>query len=279
MIQDVRAQQKCMNVCQKGYCSWKVHSKTIFQTSFSYQLHSRSAGHSFTSKAFSFLEGDTSSSVVPWALPGRDWFQGKVDDCSRPGGYYSISQLSTFNPSFNQLWYFNNMSKCWCRHVGLFLTLFLTIRNESIGFLFVECQAVLLPRPEVYDHTTRWSHYGAHWFSKGLTTIGCNVAWKLIYESFYQLDASTHVIRFKKFPGTKSWNHQVTFYPSPTPQIRVSMDCSSIGVGQFNALGATMRQHCSRRVGPVGGGWDNRSSKRSLGVATRIIFFFNKKAG
>lgn len=133
MIQDVRAQQKCMNVCQKGYCSWKVHSKTIFQTSFSYQLHSRSAGHSFTSKALSFLEGDTSSSVVPWALPGRDWFQGKVDDCSRPGGYYSISQLSTFNPSFNQLWYFNIMSTCWCRHVGLFLTLFLSIRNESIG--------------------------------------------------------------------------------------------------------------------------------------------------
>ena len=40
---------QCIYVCQKGHCSWKVHSKTIFQTSFSYQLRSRSAGHNFTS--------------------------------------------------------------------------------------------------------------------------------------------------------------------------------------------------------------------------------------
>lgn len=126
---------------------------------------------------------------------------------------------------------------------------------KVLGFLFVECQAVLLPRPEVYDHTTRWSHYGAHWFSKGLTTIGCNVAWKLIYESSYQLDASTHVIRFQKIPRDQVLKPPSDlFSKSYTPQIRVSMDCSSIGVGQFNALGATMRQQCSRRVGPVGGG-------------------------
>ena len=162
------------------------------------------------------------------------------------------------------------MSKCWCRHVGLFLTLFLTIRNESIGFLFVECQAVLLPRPEVYDHTTRWSHYGAHWFSKGLTTWHGN--WSMNHSISWMHPPMSCC--FQKIP-----RDQVLKPPSDllsksyTPQIRVSMDCSSIGVGQFNALGATMRQQCSRRVGPVGGGWDNMSSKRSLGVATRIIFF------
>ena len=94
MIQDVRAQQKCIHVCQKGHCSWKVHSKTICQTSFSYhQLRSRSAGHRFTSPF-------PSRKVTPAVLLSLGHYRAGVGFKARSTiavGQGTLFDITTFN--------------------------------------------------------------------------------------------------------------------------------------------------------------------------------------